>query len=49
MSLQTIIDFLEPVNLAEISDDEGFRDTQLGRHVAVYEEEFPGITHADLV
>lgn len=49
MSLQTIIDFLEPVNLAEISDDEGFRDTQLGRHVAVYEEEFPDITHADLV
>jgi len=49
MSLQTIIDFLDPVNLYEISEDEGFRDTQLGRHVAVYEEEFPDVTDADIV
>ncbi len=51
MSLQTIslIDFLEPVNIAQISNDEGFKDTQLGTHIAVYDESFPDITHADMV
>ncbi len=51
MSLQTIslIDFLEPVNVAQISNDEGFKDTQLGTHIAVYDESFPDITHADMV
>lgn len=49
MSLQTLIDFLEPVNIAQLSDDEGFRDTQLGRHIAVYDEAFPDIADADMV
>jgi len=30
MSLDNINCFLEPVNLAMLSDDEGFFDTQLG-------------------
>jgi formiminoglutamase len=49
MSLQTIIDFLEPVNIARLSDDEGFRENQLGRNIAVYDENFPEIADADLV
>jgi formiminoglutamase len=49
MSLQSIIDFLEPVNIALISNDEGFKETQLGRHIAVYDEEFPDIADADMV
>lgn len=49
MSLQTIIDFLEPVNIAQISNDEGFKETQLGRHIAVYDAEFPDISGADMV
>ncbi len=49
MSLQTLIDFLEPVTIAKISDDEGFKDTQLGKHIAVYDETFPDITGADMV
>lgn len=49
MSLQTIIDFLEPVNIAQISNDEGFKETQLGRHVAVYDAGFPDISGADMV
>ncbi len=49
MSLQTLIDFLEPVNIARISNDEGFKDTQLGKHIAVYDELFPDITGADMV
>jgi len=39
--MQTAVDFLEqPINLAYLSDDEGYRDTQLGRHIAVNEDEF---------
>ncbi len=49
MSLQTLIDFLEPVNIAKISDDEGFKDTQLGKYIAVYEESLPDITDVDIV
>lgn len=49
MSLQTAIDFLEPVNIASLSEDEGYKETQLGRHIAVYDEEFPDITDADMV
>jgi len=49
MSLQTTVDFLEPVNLAYLSDDEGYRDTQLGRHIIVNEEDFPDISTADMV
>jgi arginase family enzyme len=49
MSFETIIDFLDPVNRYELSDDQGYKDTQLGRHIAVYEETFPDITDADIV
>ena len=49
MSLQTTTDFLEPINLAYLSDDEGYRDTQLGRHIAINEDEFPDIEQADMV
>lgn len=49
MSLQTIIDFLEPINLAYISNDEGYRDTQLGKHIIVYQDEIPDIETADMV
>ena len=49
MSLQTLIDFLEPVNIARLSNDEGFKDTQLGKHIVVYDESFPDITDADMV
>lgn len=47
--LDTIIDFLEPVNLYELSDDEGFKKTQLGAHVALNDEFFPDIENADFV
>lgn len=49
MSLHTIVDFLEPINIYELSNDKGYRDTQLGRHINIYEEEFPDIAEADLV
>lgn len=49
MSLNSIADFLQPVNLDLLSKDEGYRDTQLGKHIKVYENQLPDITDADLV
>ncbi|RXK81919.1 formimidoylglutamase [Filimonas effusa] len=48
-SIDSIIDFLEPVNTYDLSNDEGYRDTQLGKHIAVYEEFFPDLDEADIV
>ena len=48
-SIDTIIDFLTPVNTFKLSDDEGFKDTQLGKHISTYEKNFPDITAADMV
>jgi hypothetical protein len=45
----TILDFLEPVDLYAISDDEGFKDKQLGKHISVNDEYFPDLEKADLV
>ncbi|RYY61451.1 MAG: arginase [Chitinophagaceae bacterium] len=44
-----IADFLSPVNLAEISDDEGYKEGQLGRVMAIYEDEFPDLDEVQLV
>jgi len=49
MSVHTIVDFLEPVNTYELSNDEGYKDTQLGRHINAFEEEFPDVSSADMV
>ncbi|MEY3118271.1 MAG: hypothetical protein RIT30_203 [Bacteroidota bacterium] len=49
MSLSSIQDFLEPINIAHISNDEGYRDTQLGKHIKVNEGSLPDITDADIV
>jgi arginase family enzyme len=47
--LESIMDFLEPVNLYELSDDEGYKDTQLGNHIALNDEYFPDLEKADFV
>ncbi len=47
--LHTLTDFLDPVNTYELSDDEGYHNTQLGKHISVYENEFPDIEDSDLV
>ena len=49
MLLDNISCFLEPVNLAMLSEDEGYFDTQLGKHIAVYEEYLPDVSDCDLV
>lgn len=49
MSLSSIQDFVEPINLSFLSKDEGYRDTQLGKHIKSYENELPDISDADIV
>jgi arginase family enzyme len=49
MSLSSIQDFVEPINLSFLSKDEGYRDTQLGKHIKSYEDQLPDITDADIV
>jgi arginase family enzyme len=49
MSLSSIQDFVEPINLSFLSKDEGYRDTQLGKHIKSYENQLPDITDADIV
>jgi arginase family enzyme len=45
----SIIDFLDPVNLNEISLDAGYKDGQIGRMIKAYEDEFPDLDDADIV
>lgn len=44
-----ISDFLEPVNLAELSQDQGYKDGQIGKLINVYDEDFPDLHESDLV
>lgn len=44
-----IIDFLDPINLQELSGDEGYKDGQIGKEITAYDEEFPDLLQADLV
>jgi len=44
-----LVDFLEPVNTALLSDDEGYKDGQIGSAIAVFEEGFPDLDAAQLV
>ncbi len=45
----SLLDFLEPINTALLSNDDGFKDTQLGKYILVHEDELPDISLADLV
>jgi arginase family enzyme len=44
-----ISDFLEPVTLDELSQDEGYKDGQIGKMIAVHDEYFPDLFEADIV
>jgi hypothetical protein len=48
-TLYNITDFLNPLNLHELSHDAGYREGQIGKFVLAYETEFPSLEEADLV
>lgn len=47
--MQDLTDFLEPVDLRDVSEDVSFNDGQLAKHIHVYEGELPDTETADLV
>ncbi len=44
-----LYDFLNPVSIHELNEDNGYTDGQLAKHIAVYENELPDITDADII
>jgi len=44
-----ISDFLQPVNLHEVSHDEAYKEGQLGKTISIYEEHFPDLDEAQIV
>jgi formiminoglutamase len=44
-----ISDFLDPVNLDERSQDQGYKEGQIGKLIEVYDEFFPDLFEADIV
>ncbi len=42
-------DFLTPIPVHELNDDNGYTDGQLAKHIALYENEIPDISNADIV
>lgn len=44
-----ISDFLDPINLAELSQDQGYKDGQIGKLIDAYDEVFPDLYEADMI
>src|SRR6185312_690351 len=44
-----ISDFLEPINLAELSQDQGYKDGQIGKLIDAHDETLPDLYEADIV
>ncbi|MBC7866839.1 MAG: formimidoylglutamase [Gloeobacteraceae cyanobacterium ES-bin-316] len=44
-----LIEFLDPVAVHELNDDEGYTDGQLGNHLKIFTEELPDLEKADIV
>lgn len=44
-----IADFLRPINPSMLSDDEGYKEGQIGKSILVYEDQLPELDEADIV
>jgi arginase family enzyme len=42
-------EFLSPVNVAELSDDNAYNDSQVANCIKIYEDEFPDLNGVDIV
>jgi formiminoglutamase len=45
----TIIDFLDPISVAEISLDASYKEGQIGKVMKIYEDEFPDLDDVQIV
>ncbi len=49
MAFESIIDFLYPVNLSHILEDNELKEGQIGKSIDIFQDIFPDLTHADIV
>ena len=49
MAFESIIDFLYPVNLPHILEDNELKEGQIGKSIDIFQDIFPDLTHADIV
>ncbi|MES2430006.1 MAG: formimidoylglutamase [Bacteroidota bacterium] len=42
-------DFLLPIHVSGINEDNGYNDGQIAKHIAIYEDELPDLTDVDIV
>jgi arginase family enzyme len=47
--MQDLIDFLSPINVSELNEDNEFTDGQFAKHIHIFENEFPDLTDIELV
>lgn len=47
--MQDLLDFLLPINIYALNDDEGYTDGQMGKHLQIFEEELPDLDGIDIV
>jgi len=47
--MQDLTDFLEPINVYELNNDEGYTDGQFAKHISIYEGELPDLEGIDIV
>jgi formiminoglutamase len=47
--LFSIADFVEPVNIGMISDDEGYKDGQFATHIQIFETGMPDLSGSDII
>jgi len=47
--IDTILDFLQPINKYVLSDDQSYQDNQLGNNIEAYESSFPSLDKTDII
>jgi arginase family enzyme len=49
MAFESIIDFLDPVDLPQVLEDGELKEGQIGKSIDIFHNAFPDLTHADIV
>jgi len=47
--MSALLDFLDPVNVSELSMDSGYKEGQIGKLISIHEHEFPDVEEADII
>ena len=47
--MHDLLEFLEPVPVHQLNNDEGYTDGQLAKHISIFEDELPDLEEAEIV